>query len=94
VHLVVDEEVKRLVLSNRKVELLGRCISLLGKGEKCDLALRILKRYARENLSDAKEWRAWLAKNRDHLFFTNTGASKSWLLPQARPVPFLPLRPP
>ena len=36
--LAVDEDVKRLGLSNRKVELLDRCISMLEHGEEPDRA--------------------------------------------------------
>jgi hypothetical protein len=72
----VDEDVKGLGLSNRQVELLDRCVTLLEKGEQRDLALRILKRYTREGFADAKQWRLWLEKNRNHLFFTDVGGYK------------------
>jgi hypothetical protein len=77
----VDEDVKGLGLSNRKIELLDRCVSLLEDQEKRDLALRILKRYTLENFQDAKEWREWLEKNRDRLFFTDTGGYKFMTAP-------------
>ena len=77
----VDEDVKGLGLSNRKVELLDRCISLLEDKEKHNLALRILKRYTQESFPEAKDWRAWLAKNRDRLFFTDTGGYKFMTAP-------------
>ena len=77
----VDEDVKGLGLSNRKVELLDRCISLLEDKEKHDLALRILKRYTLESFQEAKDWRAWLEKNRDRLFFTDTGGYKFMTAP-------------
>jgi hypothetical protein len=82
--IVVDEDVKSLGLSNRKVELLERCIAMLERGEKPELAMRLLKRYTREHFSDAKEWRTWLKKiNRDHLFFTDTGGYKFLINPVA-----------
>ena len=86
--IVVDEDVKGLGLSNRKVELLERCIGMLEKGEQRELAMRILKRYTRESFADAKEWRAWLEKNREQLFFTDTGGYKFLINPvaAARPV--------
>ena len=37
--IVVDEDVKSLGLSNRKVELLDRCIAMLERGEKPELAI-------------------------------------------------------
>jgi hypothetical protein len=67
--------------------LLDRCIDLLGKGEKKDLALRVLKRYTRESFADAQEWRAWLEKNRDHLFFTDTGGYKFLVAPSSLATP-------
>jgi hypothetical protein len=75
-HVVVDEDVKGLGLSNRRVELLDRCVALLEKGEQAELALRVLKRYTAETFIEAKEWRAWLDKNRDRLFFTDVGGYK------------------
>jgi hypothetical protein len=73
---VVDEDVKRLGLSNRKVELLDRCVSLLEKGEQPELALRVLRRYTAEAFAEAGQWRAWLDKNRGRLFFTDVGGYK------------------
>jgi hypothetical protein len=84
-HFLVDEDVKGLGLSNRKVELLDRCITMLEKGEKSDLALRILQRYTRESFPDAKQWRAWLEKNREKLFFTDTGGYKFLIAQAAAP---------
>jgi hypothetical protein len=78
----VDLDVKSLGLSNRKVELLDRSIDMLAKGEKPDAVLRILKRYTLENFSNAGEWRAWLDKNRQDLFFTDRGGYKFMVGPK------------
>src|ERR1700730_12921400 len=51
--ITVDEDVKGLGLSNRKVELLDRCVAMLEKSEQTDLALRILNRYTNETYTDA-----------------------------------------
>jgi hypothetical protein len=75
-HVVVDEDVKRLGLSNRKVELLERCVALLEKGEQPELALRVLRRYTTETFAEAGPWRAWLDRNRGRLFFTDVGGYK------------------
>jgi hypothetical protein len=75
-HVVVDEDVKQLGLSNRKVELLERCVAMLEKQDQPDLALRVLKRYTTETFADAGGWRAWLDKARGRLFFTDTGGYK------------------
>ena len=77
----VDEDVKGLGLSNRRVELLDRCVGLLEKGEQQELALRVLKRYTDEKFAEPKEWRAWLDRNRERLFFTDTGGYKFLVAP-------------
>jgi hypothetical protein len=82
--LAVDEDVKSLGVSNRKIELLERCISLLEKGEKMELARRILQRYTNELFVDTKEWRDWLEKNRQRLFFSDFGGYKFYVAPQGK----------
>jgi hypothetical protein len=72
----VDEEVKSLGVSNRKVDLLEHCIDMLAKGEKPELALRILKRYTFENFVAGRQWRDWLDKNQQDLFFSDRGGYK------------------
>jgi hypothetical protein len=81
-HVVVDEDVQYLGLSNRKGELLERCVALLEKGEQPERALRVLKRYTTETFSEAKPWRAWLDKNRSRLFFTDVGGYKFMVGPE------------
>jgi hypothetical protein len=86
----VDEDVKSLGLSNRKVELLDRCVSMLEKRENPELALRILGRYTNKTYSDAKDWKNWLDTNRSRLFFTDVGGFKFLVAPSpvttAQPV--------
>lgn len=84
VFFAVDEDVKSLGLSNRKIELLERCITLLEKGEKVELAQRILKRYTNERFTDAKEWKDWLEKNRERLFFSDVGGFRFYVAPKAK----------
>ncbi len=79
--IAVDEDVKGLGLSNRKAELLDRCIAMLEKGEQADLALGILHRYTNETYKDAKDWRNWLERNRSRLFFTDVGGFKFLVAP-------------
>jgi hypothetical protein len=83
--IVVDEDVKSLGLSNRKVELLDRCVSMLEKGEKAELSLRVLRRYTSESFADAKEWRAWLEESRGQLFFSDAGGFKFFVAPHRNP---------
>jgi hypothetical protein len=80
---VVDEEVKFLGLSNRKVELLDRCVAMLERGERPDLASRILKRYTTEGCTEAKQWRSWLETHRGRLFFTDVGGFKFLVAPDS-----------
>jgi hypothetical protein len=77
----VDEEVKELGLSNRKVELLDRCVKMLTEGDHAPLARSILRRYTNEDFSQSDEWHAWLEQNRDRLFFTDTGGYKFMVNP-------------
>ena len=70
---VVDEDAKGLGLSNRKVELLDRCVSMLERGDRPALARRLLRRYTTEDFADAEGWRSWLETHRRRLFFTDVG---------------------
>jgi hypothetical protein len=79
----VDEDVKKLGVSNRKIELLDKCVALLDRGDQADMAMRILKRYTNERFAGAKEWRSWLEANRDRLFFTDTGGFKFLVAPDS-----------
>ena len=79
----VDEDVKGLGLSNRKVELLEQCVALLERGERTDTAFRILKRYTTESFGDAQRWRSWLRENRNRIFFTDAGGFKFLVAPDS-----------
>jgi hypothetical protein len=79
----VDDDVKGFGLSNRKVELLDRCISMLEHGDQPDRALRVLKRYTTGDFADAKDWRTWLEAHRDRLFFTDVGGFKFMIAPES-----------
>lgn len=74
--LQVDEDAKKLGISNRKVELLEKCIAMLEKGEDTALAQRVLERYTTEKFTSAKEWRDWLSKNKANLYYTEAGGFK------------------
>ncbi len=79
----VDEDVKGLGLSNRKLDLLDRCIAMLERNDRPELALRILKRYTTEDYPDAGGWRSWLKSNRRRLFFTDVGGFKFLVTPES-----------
>ncbi|WP_413668383.1 protein-disulfide reductase DsbD domain-containing protein [Mucilaginibacter sp. Mucisp86] len=74
--LQVDEDAKKLGISNRKIELLEKCIGMLEKGEEPALAQRVLERYTTEQFTSAQEWRIWLTKNKSNLYYTEAGGFK------------------
>jgi len=74
--LQLDEDAQRLGISNRKVEILEKCIGLLEKGKDTAMAMRVLRRYTMERFATAAEWRDWLTQNRDRLFYTEAGGFK------------------
>ena len=78
----VDEEVKGLGVSNRKHELLDRCVAMLEQADRPALALKILRRYTTEDLSEPCRWRSWLEANRRRLFFTDSGGYKFLVAPE------------
>lgn len=68
----IDEDVQQIGISNHDVKLLDACVNMLKKGDRPQLALKVLKKYTAENFETAKEWGDWLSKNRKKLFFTET----------------------
>jgi len=82
---VVDEDAKAIGPSNRKVELLDRCIAKLEKHDQPELALRLLKRYTQENFETATQWRKWLDANRGRIFFSDVGGYKFFVARLEKP---------
>jgi len=72
----VDEDVKKLKVSNHSTRLLETCIKMLKENHDPGLALRVLKRYTPENFETAAQWETWYDKNKSRLFFTETGGYK------------------
>jgi hypothetical protein len=72
----IDEDVKKIGVSNHDVHLLDTCIAMLKNNIQHDLAMNVLKKYTKETYTDPKDWSRWLAKNRNKLFFTETGGYK------------------
>ena len=68
----IDEDAKALGISNRDARLLDRCIEMLGT-EDATRAKAILARYVPEKFDTAAQWKEWLQKNRERLYFTDTG---------------------
>jgi hypothetical protein len=77
--LDVDEDAKAIKSSNRRIEMLDRCVSMLEKNDRPELALRLLKRYTEANFDTASQWRAWLNTSRSQLFFSDVGGYKFFL---------------
>lgn len=75
-NLQLDQDAQHLGLSNRRAEILDKCIGMLERGEEPELARRVLERYTTERFATAVEWREWLAKNRSRLFYTEAGGFK------------------
>jgi hypothetical protein len=75
----LDEDAKALGVSNRSLELLERCIALLEKGERVELAWRVLERYTDHAFQTPQQWSDWLSEHRDRLFFTDVGGYK-WMV--------------
>jgi hypothetical protein len=75
-NLQLDEDAKKLGISNRKVEILEKCVQMLEKNQDPALAQRILERYTTEKFSNAAAWRTWLNNNKNRLFYTEAGGFK------------------
>ncbi|MFR9503915.1 MAG: hypothetical protein SNH73_05645 [Rikenellaceae bacterium] len=77
--LSLDKDAKSLGIANNDVKLLDKAISMLEEAkseEEVEMAKRILDRYTLCIFDTAQEWRAWFDKNRDKIFFTESGG---WL---------------
>jgi hypothetical protein len=72
----IDEDAQQIGISNHDLKILDACVAMLKKGDRTDLALRVLKKYTWENFGTAKEWDNWLSKNRRKLFFSETNGYK------------------
>jgi hypothetical protein len=70
----VDEDVRGIGIRNTDPALLDRCIAMLEKRDREDLALRVLERYTdQKHGDDAAAWRRWFDGCRSRLYFTDTG---------------------
>ncbi len=69
----VDEDVKSLGIPNTDKRLLEKCIIMLEKGQDVEKAKRILDRYTLLAYKTAGEWRNWYEKNKNKIFFTESG---------------------
>ena len=81
----IDQEAKYLGIANNDIKILDRCISMLEKGEEPKLAKNILERYTLVRFDTPQQWRAWFEKNKDKLFFSESGGWL-WLLDTEDPT--------
>ena len=59
-----------------QVKVLDVCVEKLLKKQDVTRAQRILERYTTQKFEHPKDWKKWLDKNRDRLFFSDTGGYK------------------
>jgi hypothetical protein len=72
--IAIDYDAKALGIANRDPALLDLCVTMLEKGDRKDVAQRVLERYTdQKHGGDAAAWRQWLEKNQGRLKFTDTG---------------------
>lgn len=74
--LQLDQDARKLGISNRSKALLEKCISLLELHKDTALAHRLLERYTFEKFATAKAWRTWYTTNKAKLFYTESGGFK------------------
>ncbi|HTU26142.1 MAG TPA: hypothetical protein VMF30_12125 [Pirellulales bacterium] len=79
--LVVDDDAKTVGPSNRRPEMLERCVGMLENNDRPELATRLLKRYTSQDFATAGQWRAWLDANKPRLFFSDSGGYKFFAQP-------------
>lgn len=66
---VVDADVQELGVSNRSPKLLETCVEMLEKGDRAELAERILVRYADQQSGGAATAREWFDAQREKIRF-------------------------
>jgi len=78
---VLDRDAKEVGISNRSIDLLDACVTMLERGERVEQAMRLLRRYTTQSLPGASAWRGWLEANRSRLYFTEVGGYKFLVAP-------------
>jgi len=74
--LQLDEDARKLGISNRKVAILEKCVTMLEAKQDEAMARRVLERYTTEKFETVGEWRTWLNQNKANLFYTEAGGFK------------------
>lgn len=71
--LELDTDAKELGIPNNDLKLIDVAIRALETGKDVARGRRILARYTLEDFATPKEWRDWFEKNRNNMFFTESG---------------------
>lgn len=71
--LSVDEDAKLLGVATYDKAILDKAITMLEKGDRADVAQRVLDRYTLVTFYSPKGYRDWYEKNKNELFFTESG---------------------
>ena len=74
--LLLDEDVKSWGVANNDKKLLDKAVTMWEKNQDVEKAKRVLYRYTLLRYDNPKDFRAWLKKYGDKLFFTESGG---WL---------------
>jgi hypothetical protein len=77
--IVIDKDLQKMGIANNDIKLLDTCVNMLVTNNQPELAQKLLTKYTTESFTTAKQWKKWLKKNRDNLFFTETGGYK-WMV--------------
>jgi len=77
----VDEDAKLLGIPNNNIKLLEIAVNMLKKGDRTDMAKRILERYTKESFKTSKDWVAWFKEKHKKLFFSEGDGYKFIVLP-------------
>lgn len=71
--LKLDEDAKSLGIPNNSLSLLEKAIDLWQTGKDADMGRRLLERYTLLRYDNPQQYRTWLSKYRNQLFFTESG---------------------
>ncbi len=71
--LKLDEDAKSLAIPNNSLSLLEKAIDLWMTGKDVDKGRRLLERYTLLRYDTPQQYRQWITKNHDRLFFTESG---------------------
>ncbi|MCF7568283.1 hypothetical protein L3X37_07890 [Sabulilitoribacter arenilitoris] len=77
----VDKDAKALGIPNNDIKLLDTAVNMLLKGDRVDMAKRLLIRYTGESFESVNDWEKWLKKNRSRLYFSEGDGYKYIVLP-------------